>query len=554
MWLLGAGASAAAGIPTAWDMIWEFKQQLYVSQRRASPKQVADLSNPAVRRELQSFIDGIGSLPAPSSPDEYAALFESVYPSEVDRRTYIASKISGAKPSYGHIALATLMKGARCRLVWTTNFDPLVADGCAKVYGGTGPLTMVAIETGSLGRDAIDEGRWPVEVKLHGDFRSRRLKNTGDELREQDAKLRALLIDSCSRWGLVAAGYSGRDESVMDTLEAALERDAGFPAGLFWLHRGEAPPLPRVQRLLAAAAQKEIDGGLVLIENFDETMRDLVRLLPDLDTTELNKIASERRVWSSAPRPSGNRGYPVVRLNALELTGTPTVCRRVVCNAGGVAEVKSAIEASGLPVIGTRSKVGVLAFGADADIRAVLSAYEIESFDLHPIEVRRLRYDSHERGLLREAMTRALTREHRMAVARRGSTDLLTPASVNDEKWAPLRKLTGSLDGTVPKHPELRWQEGVGIRLDWADERLWLLFEPRTVFDGRTTANKAAASDFARERTVKRYNPALNALLEFWSKLFACPQRDLPALGVSAGVDAAFRLGEVTAFSRRARL
>ncbi len=58
------------------------------------------------------------------------------------------------------------MKGARCRLVWTSNFDPLVADGCAKVYGGTGLLTTVAIETGSPGRNATDEGRWPVEVKL----------------------------------------------------------------------------------------------------------------------------------------------------------------------------------------------------------------------------------------------------------------------------------------------------------------------------------------------------------------------------------------------------
>jgi hypothetical protein len=27
MWLLGAGASASAGVPTARDMIWEFKQQ-----------------------------------------------------------------------------------------------------------------------------------------------------------------------------------------------------------------------------------------------------------------------------------------------------------------------------------------------------------------------------------------------------------------------------------------------------------------------------------------------------------------------------------------------
>jgi len=134
----------------------------------------------------------------------------------------------------------------------------------------------------------------------------------------------------------------------------------------------------------------------------------------------------------------------------------------------------------------------VLAFGADADVRAVLSVYEIESFDLHPIEARRLRYDSHERGLLREALTRALTREHRMTAARRRSADLLAPASVDDEKWAPLRKVTGSLSGMVPKQPELRWQEGVGIRLDWADERLWLLLEPRTVFEGLTEANRAA--------------------------------------------------------------
>jgi hypothetical protein len=77
MWLLGTGASAAAGIPTAWDMIWEFKQQLFVSQCRVSLKAVADLSNPAVRRSLQSFIEGLGRYPSAGAPDEYAALFEA---------------------------------------------------------------------------------------------------------------------------------------------------------------------------------------------------------------------------------------------------------------------------------------------------------------------------------------------------------------------------------------------------------------------------------------------------------------------------------------------
>jgi len=554
MWLLGAGASAAAGIPTAWDMIWEFKQQLYVSRRRVSPKLVTDLANPAVRRELQSFIDGAGNLATMGAPDEYATLFEAVYPSEADRRTYISSKVSGAKPSYGHVALSTLMQSGQVRLVWTTNFDPLIADGCAKVYGGTGQLTTVAIETGPVGRHVIDEGRWPVEVKLHGDFRSRRLKNTGDELREQDAKLRALLIDSCARWGLIVAGYSGRDDSIMDTLDAVLERDTPFPSGLFWLHRGEEPPLPRVQRLLASAARKNVDGGLVQIENFDETLRDLVRLAGDLDTAALDELASERRIWSPAPRAAGNRGFPVVRLNALELIGTPTVCRRVVCGIGGVAEVRSAIEAADVPVLATRSRSGVLAFGADGDVRAVLSTYGIESFDLHAIEVRRLRYESQERGLLREALTRALIRTHGMTGVRRRSSNLLTPSSVDDVKWAPLKVLTGSLGGTVPRHPELSWQEGLGIRLDWADERLWLLLEPRTVFEGITQANRAAATDFARERTVKRYNPTLNALLSFWSALFASPHGDILALGISAGVDAAFRLGDTTAYSGRAGL
>jgi hypothetical protein len=118
MWLLGAGTSAAAGIPTAGDMIWEFKQQLYVSQRRVSLKSVGDLASSAVRNALQSFIDSLDRFPAPGAPDEYAALFEAAYPSEADRRTYIAAKIAGGKPSYGHIALATLMRAGHARLTW----------------------------------------------------------------------------------------------------------------------------------------------------------------------------------------------------------------------------------------------------------------------------------------------------------------------------------------------------------------------------------------------------------------------------------------------------
>jgi NAD-dependent SIR2 family protein deacetylase len=284
MWLLGAGASASAGIPTAWDMVWRFKQLLFVSQRRVSPQTVADLSNSAIRTQLQAHIDGSPQLPTSGTPDEYAALFEVVYPAEADRRTFLDATMKGAKPSYGHLALATLMRAQLTRLVWTTNFDALVADACAKIFGATGPLTTVAIDAPELAAQLIGDGRWPIEVKLHGDFRSRRLKNTNDELRHHDARLRQTLVDSCRRFGLVVVGYSGRDDSVMDALEEAAHAPGAFPAGLFWLHRGEDPPLPRVGQLLTRAAAANVEAALVPVENFDEALRELIRLIGNIDT------------------------------------------------------------------------------------------------------------------------------------------------------------------------------------------------------------------------------------------------------------------------------
>lgn len=552
MWLLGAGASAAAGIPTAGDMIGEFKQQLFISQRRVSPQAVADLSNPAIRAQLQAHIDASGKMSAPGSPDEYAALFEAVYPAESDRRTYLDAKMVGAKLSYGHVALATLMRAQLTRLVWTTNFDPLVADACARVYGGTGSLTTVALDAPDLAAQCISDGRWPIEVKLHGDFRSRRLKNTGDELRHQDKRLRQLLVDSCRRFGLVVVGYSGRDDSIMEALEEVLEHSGAYPSGLFWLHRGEEPPLDRIEQLLTRAKQAGVESALVRIQSFDEAMRDLMRLVRGIDTTILDTFAVERRRWSSAPVPGGSRGWPVVRLNALPFEQIPTVCRRVICQIGGYAEAREAVEQAGVDVLVARTQAGVLAFGADADVRAAFEKYKITEFDLHTIATKRLRYDSGERGLLRSALACAMGRHYRLDVIRRRSTDLLAPSNPKESTWAPLSRLVGPLSGSIKGFDNLHWREGISTRLDWADDQLWLLVEPRTVFDGITDENRAAAADFARERTVKRYNRQLNDLIDFWADLLSGGGGDLRTLGAGSGVDAVFRISSITGFSRRA--
>lgn len=551
MWLLGAGASASAGIPTAWDMVWDFKQQLYVSQRRVAIGRVGDLSNPAIRQLLQGHIDASGKLPAVGAADEYAALFETVWPDERDRQTYLDGKLKGAKPSYGHMAMASLMKAGKLKLVWTTNFDPLIADACAKLFDSTGALTTVTLDAPDLAAQSIAAERWPVEVKLHGDFRSRRLKNTTDELRRQDAVLRRALVDASQRFGLVVAGYSGRDASIMKTLTDAVKAGGAFPGGLFWLHQGDGDPMPDVNELLLQAKQRGIDSGLVRIVSFDETMRDLVRLCQGLDTAALDAFSAERRRWTAAPALGGRKDWPVVRLNALEIVQTPGHCRRIDCQIGGTGAVREALAASSAKAIAARTRSGVLAFGPDADLRKALERHGIRGFDLHAIEMRRLRYDSGERGLLREAVSIALARGFGMTVTRRRSGDLLAPVAPEHDAWKELRELVGASMGTVPGDQSLRWREGVAVRLDWADERLWLLLEPRVVFDGITDLNRARATDYARERTVRRYNAPLNALIGYWSARLANGGADLPSFGIGDGVDAVFRFGVETAFSRR---
>ena len=550
MWFLGAGASASAGLPTAMDMIWEFKQKLFVSQRRGSADTVADLSQINVRIQLQAHIDSLEHLPQSEAPDEYAALFEAVYPAESDRRAFLDAKLAGAKPSYGHMALATLMRGQQTRLVWTTNFDTLVDDACAKVFDTTSALTTVDLDRPELGEQAISDERWPVEIKLHGDFRSRRLKNTDDELRHQDTKLRRVLVDSCRRHGLVVIGYSGRDDSIMDALEEAVEQPKAFPSGLFWLHRGESASLPRVVRLLRRAVEAEVEASLVSVDNFDEIMRDLVRLINGLETKALDDFSMERPRWSKAPKRQGRGGWPVVRLNALPVVSAPNTCRRVGCQIGGTAEVREAVDKAGVEVLAVRSRFGVLAFGADSDVRSAFDTYGITEFDLHALEIKRRRYESTERGLLRDALVQAL-RRYRSLDLISGHRRYLAPANPQDVVWKTLQQLVGRLNGTVENHADLQWREGIAVRLDWADDQLWLLFEPRIIFEGTTDENRATAANFSRERTVRRYNRQLNELIDFWARHLAGNDDKIRALNVGDGIDAVFQLSSVTGFSRR---
>lgn len=552
MWLLGAGASAASGIPTAGDMIWDFKRRLYCSEQRVSIRACEDISNPALRAKIQRYLDGRADCPTLDSDEEYSHYFSTVFPDEGDRRRYIDQMISKAAPSFGFLALAVLMKLAKARVCWTTNFDRNVEDAAASVLGTTGKLIVSALDAPHLMREALQENRGPVLGKLHGDFQSRRLKNTTDELRDQDAQLRHELVGACKRDGLIVSGYSGRDHSVMAALEEAIDDGRGYPSGLFWFSRSR--PLQRVTSFVEKAQAVGIEAHIVSVQTFDELLADIIAQFPELPYEDAEFLNSKVKRLTDAPLPQDKGGWPVIRLNALEIIKFPQVCRLVKCEIGGTSEVFDAIEASGAQLVAARRKAGVLLFGSDGEVQKAFAKHNITGMDLYTIEPRRLWYDSVETGLIYDALAQALAHERKLFAERRRGHPVLRidGANADGDAYAPLKNILEGISGVIPG-TNVTWTEAIEIHLDYRLGRLWLVIEPMVWAAKPLPTEKDIVREFQRERQAGRYNRQWNGLLNAWCEVISGkqPVATINAFGIGDGIDATFEIGDTTGFSRR---
>lgn len=552
MWLLGAGASAASGIPTASYMIWDFKRRLYCAEQRVSVRSCDDLTDPKVRLKIQRYLDERGDCPSFDSEYEYSHYFSITFPDEADRRRYIEQAISNATLSFGFLGLAVLMKLGKARLFWTTNFDRNIEDAAAMVLNTTGKLIVATLDTPYLLREAIQEGRAPLLAKLHGDFQSHRLKNISRELQFQDSQFRNDLMDACKRNGLIVTGYSGRDHSVMDTLEKAVDAGRGYPSGLFWFTRGEV--FSRVKVLIEKARTAGVDAHLIEVQTFDELLADIVTQLPDIPEQDAKFLQTKVKRLSEIPLPKQSGRWPVIRLNAVEIVKFPTVCRLVKCEIGGMKEVCDAILNSRADVIATRRRIGVLLFGSDLEVQKAFGRHNCAGTDLYSIEVRRLWYDSPEAGLIYDALLKALVRERDLIAEQKRGHRLVRvdPNRGQSKAYGPLKKVLNTIWGNIPQ-TGVTWAEAIEIHIAYRLGRLWLVFEPRVWVTQPLFAEKESVEAFRRERVAARYNRDWNNLIEAWVEIMSQnqPVARISSFGIEDGVDAVFELANTTAFSRR---
>ena len=336
-WLLGAGASASAGVPLASSI----RDQLLVDRYAAVHKLVRqdlDETDPALLERVHTFFDDANDMPPLGSPSDYSAAFDLCLPEPAARKALLQQLIDGARPGFAQRVFGGLIVAGACDLVITTNFDRLAEKSFAEAQrAGTDLNTDLSRELNVAGLDstarattALQNREWPLVLNLHGDFREKRLMNTDTELREQDATLRQFVVDASRQFGLVVSGYSGRDESVMTMLDEAANVPGGWPHGIWWLTRPGEEPAAAVQEFLRSAATNNVSATVVVAPSFDETMTALSRqVVVDGAMREyLNRLHPKPKV-SPAALPTTTRKWPVLRFNALPIFEASVTVTRV---------------------------------------------------------------------------------------------------------------------------------------------------------------------------------------------------------------------------------
>jgi hypothetical protein len=577
-WLLGAGASAAAGLPTASQIRDDLLLRVY-AERHGLLRENLHPNDPKVAMDLREYFDGRNGMVAFGGDDDYSRAFELALPDEPARARYLRERLAGKQPSYGQRILGALLSGGQADIVITTNFDELVETASAEAYAAVGSpgqrrlLNVAALGSRDRARAVLNPDSLPMLIKLHGDFRESSLKNLDSELVEQDATLRQAVHDLSRTYGLAVVGYSGRDDSIMTMLEAATVVDGAWPAGVWWLTRDPDRIPQRVLDLLDRVAAAGTSAYVVRLGAFDELMGDLALQvqLPAQARTFVSELQPTQRVTPAAP-PAGRQGFPLIRYNALPILQAPTRALHAPFAGFGHREFRDRLKDERYRGAAAMSGGSLWGWG-DTKAFAALAGGPAKAVT---IDFTSAAPDPGVHALALEGLTKALSAQlpTRPKNSRREYAVVLTEFDDLDERrQATLAAFKTIYGGHVHGHLRVSdygpnrhggpraYAEAVRLHLEHRWGVSWLIFTPFTWVERweRPEDQVGAfdpANDWIRERWVARKkNETWADLIAAWTLAITPERRETPLrLTRALGGDAfgEFRLGPTSAYSGRA--
>lgn len=420
---LGAGASVSSGIPSAEACIWEWKRSVFLTNNPGLEDQFAELSLLSVKRRIQRWLDDQGEYPEEGSAAEYGFYIDQCFPITDDRRIYFQQKVRTAQPHIGYHLLCHLAQIDLIRSIWSTNFDGLPARAA-------GNFSLSPLEVGIDSQTRISRSVGKGEllcVSLHGDYRYDELKNTSGELQHQEEVLQAALIEELTQRPLIVCGYSGRDQSIMETLRAGMSRQG--TGTLYWCGYGDGEIPAAVVELLTHARAHDRQAHYVPSLGFDDLMTRLAFHclegdLRDAARADIAALAPPDLLAREAFKVQEYSANTFIKSNAFEID-CPAEVLSFALKEWPTQRVWSWLREQ----IGIRSvaavpfKGKILALGTIDDIKDVFGDKIKGPVQRAPVGPEELRYEEGAiAGLMREALVRSMAKT--VGVATDGRSEL----------------------------------------------------------------------------------------------------------------------------------
>lgn len=263
--ILGAGASKSSGIPTGWDLVQQWVEEL---------KEIDE-------EDFSKWRDEKGI-----SEENYASHYSEIFDkrfefSKKDGFAFLQKTMENKEPSCGYSVLAQILAGGNHNIVITTNFDSLTEDALF-IYTKKKPLV---IGHASLANYISANLSRPIIIKIHHDLLLSP-KNGENEVACLDENYSKNMKDVFKYYTPLVIGYGGNDGSLMNFLDK-LDH---FEEGLFWFYMDGNEPKKEIKDFVS-----KVNGHFVPVKGFDDLMIQLGDALKlDKLDSEIEKIAKDR--------------------------------------------------------------------------------------------------------------------------------------------------------------------------------------------------------------------------------------------------------------------
>ena len=244
--LLGSGLSTAAGIPTGWDITLDLIRRSAAAAGEECGTDAATWYRTKYARDpdYSDLLDALARTPA-----DRANLLSGYFEPSADDLT------NGLKaPTLAHKSIARMVAKDYVRVIVTTNFDRLLER--ALESEGISP-TVISTADAALGALPLAHARCTL-VKINGDYRDTRIRNTILELESYDAEMDRLLDRIFDEYGLIVCGWSATWDRA---LCRAILRCPSRRFTTYWARRTRLDGDARALVVQRRAVELEIDSA-----------------------------------------------------------------------------------------------------------------------------------------------------------------------------------------------------------------------------------------------------------------------------------------------------